>query len=44
MWAAVAVAAVAVAAVAVAAVALLHCRPSSWLGVREQVASAEDQR
>lgn len=40
MWAAVAVAAVAVAAVAVAAVALLRCRPSSWLGVREQRASA----
>ncbi len=40
MWAAVAVAAVAVAAAAVAAVALLRCRPSSWLGVREQGASA----
>ncbi len=42
MWAAVAVAVVAVAAVAVAAVALLRCRPSSWLGVHEQVASAEE--
>jgi len=42
VWAAVAVAVVAVAAVAVAAVALLRCRPSSWLGVHEQVASAEE--